>query len=650
MPSSLFVGIMPAVADGKGDCATWFTAHDLDGDGKLSEEEYRGLLLSVGTEVDKLHPKYVEHVLAQTKRGADGSVTLLAFSEVYERLQNMDRLLRAPRKAASSLPSATSLVASSRVAQRSSISLPHLPCSAHPIGRGERRTPFVLPERYSKLEPIGEGAYGVLVLATDALAPPGASRQVAIKRVRPTTDALQLRCCLRELAILRHIRNHPHPNLLGLRSVVPPPGGKVADWRELYFVTELHDTDLRALIKSSQKLSEEHIRFFTWQLLRGLYALHSMGVIHRDIKPSNLLVNANCDLRIADFGIARGIGPTRATAAAAAARAAASEARAHFSRTNGCAHAAGENNGTGPAGAATSSAEACAAAGGGPLSGQPSQSAAAPAAPHGAHNAGAAVASCPTAADPSHAAPARHPLIDARDDDDGLFTSYAVTRWYRPPELLCGNKRYGPSVDVWSAGCVLAELLGRAPLFSEKDHMEMLRAVLKQLGTPSAAALSRIMDPRAVRFLQRLPAGEKRPWQERLPGCPEPALHLLDCLVRFDPCERAPLESALRHEWLLPLATSDDTTPLPTCHFDFEGMLPNLDHFYLAALDAAAETNADVGYSFRLPEMLRFGILHDRTVYPLDERPVDQNPSDDDGPLFPSGSPDTEGEPPPVAA
>lgn len=649
---------MPAVANGKGDCASWFMAHDLDSDGKLSEEEYRGLLLSVGTEVDKLHPKYVEHALAQTKRGADGLVTLLAFSEVYERLQNMDCLLRAPRKAAT--PPATSLVASSRVAQRSSISLPHVPCGVHPIGRGERRTPFVLPERYSNLEPIGEGAYGVLVVATDALAPAGASRQVAIKRVRPTADALQLRCCLRELAILRHIRHHPHPNLLGLRSVVPPPGGKVVDWRELYFVTELYDTDLRALIKSSQRLSGEHVRFFTWQLLRGLHALHSMGVIHRDIKPSNLLVNANCDLRIADFGIARGIGPTRAAAAAAAAaaRATAAEARVHFSRADGCTHALDDNNGTCGVGAATGAAEDCAAGGapirplpGGPVRGPPSDSAAAlTTAPStsAAGLAGAALSAGPTAADPSRTAPAtaRHPLIDARDDDDGLFTSYAVTRWYRPPELLCGNKRYGPSVDVWSAGCVLAELLGRAPLFSEKDHMEMLRAVLKQLGTPSATALSRIMDPRAVRFLQRLPLADKQPWGARLPGSPAPALDLLDCLLRFDPHERTPLQEALRHEWLLPLATTDDTMPLPTCHFDFEGMLPNLDHFYLAALDAATETNADVGYSFRLPEMLRFGILHDRTVYPLDERPVDHTPSDEDGPRFPNGSSDTEQEQP----
>ena len=61
------------------------------------------------------------------------------------------------------------------------------------------------------------------------------------------------------------------------------------------------------------------------QLLRGLHALHSAGVIHRDIKPSNLLINANCDLVIADFGISRPSGPPAAAAPADTAAAAATD-------------------------------------------------------------------------------------------------------------------------------------------------------------------------------------------------------------------------------------------------------------------------------------------------------------------------------------
>ena len=86
----------------------------------------------------------------------------------------------------------------------------------------------------------------------------------------------------------------------------------------------------------------------------------------------------------------------------------------------------------------------------------------------------------------------------------------------------------------------------------------------------------------------------------------------------------------------MPLATPADLEPLPPCPFDFEGLPPNLDYFYLAALDAAAETNADAGYTFRLPELLRFGILHDRTVYPVgaDAPPAGTAEEEEARPLF----------------
>jgi serine/threonine protein kinase len=81
------------------------------------------------------------------------------------------------------------------------------------------------------------------------------------------------------------------------------------------------ETDLATIIKSPQELSEEHIQFFLYQLLRGLKFIHSACVLHRDIvsspscllreeqKPRNLLVNGNCDLKICDFGLARALLP-----------------------------------------------------------------------------------------------------------------------------------------------------------------------------------------------------------------------------------------------------------------------------------------------------------------------------------------------------
>jgi serine/threonine protein kinase len=62
-----------------------------------------------------------------------------------------------------------------------------------------------------------------------------------------------------------------------------------------------------SIISSSQRLTDQHLQYFIYQLLRGLKYIHSANVLHRDLKPSNLLVNSNCDLAICDFGLARGV-------------------------------------------------------------------------------------------------------------------------------------------------------------------------------------------------------------------------------------------------------------------------------------------------------------------------------------------------------
>ena len=76
-------------------------------------------------------------------------------------------------------------------------------------------------------------------------------------------------------------------------------------FNEIYVVFDLMEADLSKIIKSSQPLSDDHVQFFMYQILRGLKYMHSAGIYHRDLKPRNLLVNSNCDLKICDFGLAR---------------------------------------------------------------------------------------------------------------------------------------------------------------------------------------------------------------------------------------------------------------------------------------------------------------------------------------------------------
>ncbi|KAH7441267.1 hypothetical protein KP509_03G031500 [Ceratopteris richardii] len=147
------------------------------------------------------------------------------------------------------------------------------------------------------IKPISRGAYGIVCSALNV----ETNKEVAIKKITDAFDNILIaKRTLREIKILGHM---DHENILGLRDVILPPSRQ--DYRDVYIVTELMDADLHQIIKTSQELTEEHCQYFIYQLLRGLKYIHSANILHRDLKPNNLLVNEDCDLKIADFGLAR---------------------------------------------------------------------------------------------------------------------------------------------------------------------------------------------------------------------------------------------------------------------------------------------------------------------------------------------------------
>lgn len=84
---------------------------------------------------------------------------------------------------------------------------------------------------------------------------------------------------------------------------VPP---NTQNFNDIYIVTNLMESDLEKIIRSKQVLTNQHFQYFLYQILRALKYIHSANVLHRDLKPGNLLVNANCDLAVCDFGLSRG--------------------------------------------------------------------------------------------------------------------------------------------------------------------------------------------------------------------------------------------------------------------------------------------------------------------------------------------------------
>ncbi|NXX46928.1 MK07 kinase, partial [Tricholaema leucomelas] len=290
-------------------------------------------------------------------------------------------------------------------------------------------------------------------------------QQVAIKKIPNAFDVVTTaKRTLRELKILKHFK---HDNIIGIKDILRPPVPH-GEFRSVYVVLDLMESDLHQIIHSCQPLSLEHVRYFLYQLLRGLKYIHSANVLHRDLKPSNLLVNENCELKIGDFGMARGVG-----------------------------------------------------------------------------------------ADPRQPKP--------------FLTEYVATRWYRAPELLLALHGYSRAVDLWSAGCIFAEMLARRQLFPGRNYVHQLQLIVAVLGTPPAGLVASIGAERVRAYLQSLPQRPPVPWQSLFGevGAGEPAaLELLGKMLRFDPRERVGAEEALRDPFL---AKYHDPEDEPECvpAFDF---------------------------------------------------------------------------------
>jgi serine/threonine protein kinase len=168
-------------------------------------------------------------------------------------------------------------------------------------------TKFEVPKHYRVVSPVGYGAYGFVVSAVDQRT----GRKVAIKKnSRVFRDLSDCKRIVREILVLRHLQ---HDNILRIRDMYLSTadeggggGGVGAGFKDVYIVSDLMDTNLYSVIRSTtQAMDHSHYKYFVYQILRGLKYMHSAGVMHRDLKPANILVNVNCDLQICDFGLAR---------------------------------------------------------------------------------------------------------------------------------------------------------------------------------------------------------------------------------------------------------------------------------------------------------------------------------------------------------
>lgn len=295
-------------------------------------------------------------------------------------------------------------------------------------------------DAYVKKKKVGEGTYAVIYLSEQYLVnrsdgpviikePEGTyKRLVAIKKIKKTSSARGISIsAVREVKALKLVKS---PYVLELLDVFRHNG-------HINLVLEYVQYTLEDVFKSKDLIiMPADIKAWLIMILRGLHEIHSQFLIHRDIKPNNILFSKDGTLKVADFGLCRGV-------------------------TN------------------------------------------------------------------------------------EKMTTQVVTRWYRPPELLLGCHNYSFSADMWSVGCVMAEMFLRVPLFAGDTDIKQLDLIFRALGTPEDSYFREVCGDMPIIFKKYPRSG----FESLFSAGGDDALDLMRQLLSLRPERRPSALIALKHAY-----------------------------------------------------------------------------------------------------
>ncbi|KDQ61565.1 hypothetical protein JAAARDRAFT_204046 [Jaapia argillacea MUCL 33604] len=295
--------------------------------------------------------------------------------------------------------------------------------------------------KWAKVKKVGEGAYAVVYQGREV----ATGRKVAIKKIKvgQFKDGLDM-SAVREVKYLRELH---HQNVIELLDVF-------SSKTNLNLVLEWLEADLEKIIKDrSLVFLPSDIKSWAVMTFRGLEFCHRNFVLHRDLKPNNLLIAADGQLKIADFGLARDF------------------------------------------------------------------------------------------ADPGY-----------------KMTCQVITLWYRPPELLFGSRHYSSAVDIWSVGCIFAELMLRTPYLPGESDIDQLKTIFRALGTPTEDDW-----PGHTKLPDYMPVGQfpKMPLRDLFTAATADCLNLLSKCLIYEPRKRVSARDALHHPYFFALPNPTHPSKLP---------------------------------------------------------------------------------------
>lgn len=397
---------------------------------------------------------------------------------------------------------------------------------------------------YSIKKVLGTGSYGYVVEAQHKQT----GKTVAIKRVTSLfEDLIDTKRILREITLLRFMKNQFVVELLDIMY----DSKNQTQFDTIFLIFECAPSDLKKIIKSNLNLSALDVKLLVYHILCGLKYIHSCAVLHRDLKPGNILLDDHYAIKICDFGLARSVSKQEDEEANPdeinlTGMQISDEKRLDRNKllSKGnidklCAVEKKEGNGTNSTNSTVKTT-----------------------------NTGVAFLS-----------KQKKPNMANK----GLSV-HVVTRWYRAPELILIEKDYSGAIDVWSVGCIFAELLmmikenaktyvERTPLFPGKfcfplsppdnrnnsikineygfpiDKTDQLNVIFKVIGTPSEEDWSFITDNNGILYLKSLKIRQKMNLKTKFPGSSDDALELLDKMLQFNPQKRITVQEALEYKY-----------------------------------------------------------------------------------------------------